>query len=271
MTANKKEVFDFWNKASCGEDLYLHNTQAQGYVEQARMRYQLEPYIFDFAKFSESKGKRVLEIGVGLGADHQQFAQAGAELFGVDLTARAVEHTQKRLKCFGLQSTIAIDDAENLSFPNDTFDIVYSWGVLHHSPNTPKAISEVWRVLKPGAVAKIMIYSKWSVIGAMLWTRYALLQGKPWLSLTEIYDRYLESPGTKAYTISQAKQLMSSFENVRISTVLTHGDLLSSQAGQRHAGLLLRIARAVWPRWLIQTLFPTAGLFMLIEGSKPTQ
>jgi len=271
MTTHKKEVFDFWNKASCGEDLYLHNTQAQGYAEQARMRYQLEPYIFDFAKFPESKGKRVLEIGVGLGADHQQFAQAGAELFGVDLTTRAVEHTQQRLKCFGLHSTIAIDDAENLSFANDTFDIVYSWGVLHHSPNTPKAIAEVWRVLKQGAVAKIMIYSKWSVVGVMLWTRYALLKGKPWMSLTEIYDRYLESPGTKAYTISQAKQLMGSFENVRISTVLTHGDLLSSQVGQRHAGLLLRIARAIWPRWLIQTLFPTAGLFMLIEGSKPNK
>lgn len=271
MTTHKKEVFDFWNKASCGEDLYLHNTQAQGYAEQARMRYQLEPYIFDFAKFPESKGKRVLEIGVGLGADHQQFAQAGAELFGVDLTTRAVEHTQQRLKCFGLHSTIAIGDAENLSFANDTFDIVYSWGVLHHTPNTPKAIAEVWRVLKQGAVAKIMIYSKWSVVGAMLWTRYALLQGKPWMSLTEIYDRYLESPGTKAYTISQAKQLMGSFENVRISTVLTHGDFLSSQDGQRHAGPLLRIARAIWPRWLIQTLFPTAGLFMLIEGSKPAQ
>ena len=89
--------------------------------------------------------------------------------------------------------------------------------------------------------------------------------------MLKIYDLYLESPGTKAYTISQAKQLMSSFENVRISTVLTHGDLLSSQAGQRHAGLLLRIARAIWPRWLIQTLFPTAGLFMLIEASKPAQ
>jgi 2-polyprenyl-3-methyl-5-hydroxy-6-metoxy-1,4-benzoquinol methylase len=96
MTTHKKEVFYFWNNASCGEDLYLHNTQAQGYVEQARMRYHLEPYIFDFANFSESKSKCVLEVGVGLGADHQQFAQASAEIFGVDLTARAVEHTQQR-------------------------------------------------------------------------------------------------------------------------------------------------------------------------------
>lgn len=271
MKSNKKAVFDFWNKASCGEKVYLHNTEAQGYFDQARIRYQLEPYILDFAKFPESKGKRVLEIGVGLGSDHQQFAQAGAELFGLDLTARAVEHTQRRLKCLGLQSTIAIGDAEDLSFPENTFDIVYSWGVLHHSPDTPKAITEVWRVLKPGGVAKIMIYSKWSVVGAMLWSRYALMKGKPWMSLTEIYDRYLESSGTKAYTISQAKQLMGSFENLRIWTELTHGDLLSSQAGQRHTGLLLRIARAIWPRWVIQKLFPKAGLFMLIEGSKPLQ
>ena len=89
-------------------------------------------------------------MGVGLGADHQRFAAAGARLTGVDLTERAIEHTRQRLAASGLSSQLQTADAENLPFANNSFDIVYSWGVLHHSPNTPKAVDEVWRVLRPG-------------------------------------------------------------------------------------------------------------------------
>ena len=82
MTTTKKDVHDFWNAASCGESLYLDPAAADRYEQQARMRYELEPYIPGFAGFAESAGKRVLEIGVGLGADHQRFAAAGAILSG---------------------------------------------------------------------------------------------------------------------------------------------------------------------------------------------
>lgn len=150
MNNDKTQVRDFWNQAACGEDLYLTTTDRKGYQAQSDMRYRLEPYILAFADFQSARDRRVLEIGVGLGADHQCFAEAGAELYGIDLTERAVGHTQQRLQAFGLQSNLAVGDAENLDFPEDSFDIVYSWGVLHHSPNTPKAIAEVHRVLKPG-------------------------------------------------------------------------------------------------------------------------
>ncbi len=266
---SKQQVFEFWNAGSCGEDLYLTSTKRSGYEDQARSRYKLEPYILEFAKFELSKGKRILEIGVGLGADHQLFAEAGAILTGVDLTKRAIENTKNRFDTFKLQSSLSVGDAENLSFSDETFDIVYSWGVLHHSPNTPRAISEVLRVLKPGGTARIMIYSKWSIVGIMLWIRYALMKFRPWMTITEMYSRYLESPGTKAYTIAEAQILMKSFTDRKIWTVLTHGDLLESAAGQRHTGPLLNLARRIWPRWIIRTFFPTSGLFMLIEARKP--
>jgi SAM-dependent methyltransferase len=268
VQASKQQVHDFWNDASCGEQLYLHGSDADAYENHARRRYELEPYIQQFAGFDAAHGKRVLEIGVGLGADHQRFAEAGAELYGIDLTERAIEHTRRRLAVFGLSSHLAIGDAERLHFPDQFFDVIYSWGVLHHSPDTSRAISEVWRVLKPGAMARVMIYHKWGLVGLMLWLRYALLNFRPWLPLREIYSRYLESPGTKAYSIPEARQLFSVFSEVNISVVLTHGDLLESMAGQRHQGVLLSLARRIWPRALIKRFFPGFGFFMLIEARR---
>lgn len=268
MTATKKDVHDFWNAASCGEALYLDPAAADKYQQQARIRYELEPYIPGFADFAGSKGRRVLEIGVGLGADHQRFAEAGAVLAGIDLTERAVEHTRGRLASLGLASDITVGDAESLPFPDNSFDIVYSWGVLHHSPDTPRAIAEVLRVLSPGGTARIMIYHTWSMIGFMLWIRYGLLQMRPWRSLASLYAEHLESPGTKAYSIAEAHDLFRSFADVNIRTVLTHGDLLTSDAGQRHRGAFLTMARIIWPRRFIKTLTPWAGLFMLIEARK---
>jgi ubiquinone/menaquinone biosynthesis C-methylase UbiE len=268
MNNEKQNVHDFWNRASCGEDIYLSEVDKVGYAAQASARYALEPYILDFACFKEARGLRVLEIGVGLGADHQQFAEAGADLWGIDLTERAIEHTRQRLAVIGLNSNLALGDAENLNFPDASFDQVYSWGVLHHSPDTQKAIDEVLRVLKPGGVARIMVYHKWSFVGLMLWVRYAILRLKPWLTLRQIYSTYLESPGTKAYTVAEAQQLFLKFGKVQIQTILTHGDLLESGAGQRHQGVILSIARKFWPRKLIRLFFPKAGLFMLIEARK---
>ena len=201
----KAKVHDFWNDAAFGEDLYLLDIDKAGYLVQAKERYRLEPFIIPFADFDAAKDKKVLEIGVGLGAEHQMFAQAGADLYGIDLTERAIEHTRRRLSLFGLDSRLKVGDAEKLDFSDESFDVVYSWGVLHHSPDTPKAIDEAYRVLRPGGVAKIMTYHKWSMIGVMLWLRYALLSGKPWKSLRSVYSAHLESPGTKAYSYKEAQ------------------------------------------------------------------
>lgn len=270
MTASdyKQQVHDFWNDSSCGENLYLPGSDRRAYDLQYKARYELEPYIVEFAGFDAVEGKRLLEIGVGLGADHQRFAEMGADLYGIDLTERAIEHTARRLAAYDLRSKLAVGDAECLEFPDDYFDRVYSWGVLHHTPNTDRAILEVHRVLKPGGMATVMIYHKWSIVGLALWIRYALLRFQPWISLNAIYGRYLESPGTKAYTISEAMTLFSAFQEVRIRTVLTHGDLLESSVGQRHGGFVLTVARRLMPRSLIRRFFPQLGLFMLITARK---
>lgn len=269
MSEKKQAVKAFWNEASCGEELYFKgDNEAQAYINQAFERYKLEPYIPDFACFDSSSGKRVLEIGVGLGADHQKFAEGGADLYGIDLTERAVENTKQRFSIFNLSSKITIGDAEHLEFSNEYFDVVYSWGVLHHSPDISQSIKEVHRVLKKGGEARIMIYHKNSFVGYMLWIRYALFNLKPFTSLSKIYDKYLESPGTKAYSVSEGYELFREFATVRIETVLTHGDLLTSAAGQRHKGKLLSLARKIFPQSIIKRFFPRHGLFMLITAIK---
>jgi ubiquinone/menaquinone biosynthesis C-methylase UbiE len=262
---NKKLVHDFWDEASCGENLYLDGTKTKDYEKQSKIRYALEPYIIEFADFKNSKNKKILEIGVGLGADHESFAKNGANLWGVDLTNRAVTHTKRRFKKLNLKSNLQIADAEALPFKNNAFDKVYSWGVLHHSPNTENAILEVYRVLKESGSAHIMIYHKWSVVGLILWLRYGLVK---FYSLKQTYDKFLESPGTKAYSISETKKMFSTFKKVDISTQLTHGDLLNSNVGQRHKGLVLNIAKIIFPRFLIRIFFKKFGLYMLIIARK---
>ena len=265
----KNDVKQFWNIASCGEDLYLKGVDMkEAFNKQSIVRYSLEPYILPFLKFRETKNKNLLEIGVGLGADHQQLAMSGLNMFGIDLTERAINYTKQRLNLFALKSELIVSDAENLPFENEKFDYIYKNLVIYHSPNTPKAVNEIYRVLKKGGEARIMIYHKYSLVGYMLWFRYALLRFKPFTSLKTIYSKYLESPGTKAYSYKEAKNLFSDFNKVKIKTLLTHGDLLTSDAGQRHRGVLLNIAKLFFPRFIIKNLFPRNGLFMLINITK---
>lgn len=268
FSADKRAVKDFWESASCGEDLHLHGIDDQAYERQKLARYELEPFIHDFAGFATAKGKRVLEVGVGLGADHEQFAERGADLFGIDLTERAIVHTQRRLAQRGLHSVLQVGDAESLPFAAESFDVVYSWGVIHHSPDTAKAVREIHRVLRRGGEARVMIYHRRCLLGAMLWARYALARGRPWLTLDHIYAHHLESPGTKAYTDAAARDLFADFAQVTIRHELSVGDLLAGGAGQRHRGPLLTLASSMWPRRLIRRHLRQYGLFMLITARK---
>lgn len=265
----KEAVKQFWDDAACGEIYAKGGGLRERLERQAKSRYELEPFIFEFARFSEGRGKDVLEIGTGMGADHLEWAKSNPRsLTGIDLTARAVDFTRDRLKHYGLNSDLRVADAEQLPFNDGSFDIVYAWGVLHHSPTPRKTVDEVRRVLRDGGSARVMIYHRQSLVGLMLWIRYGLLSGRPFESLDAIYGKHLESPGTKAYSVESARKLFAMFSKVTISVQLSPGDTLSGAAGQSHEGSAIEFARRIWPRSLIKRYFRSFGLFLLIEAVK---
>ena len=126
VESEKSAVQAFWDAAPCGV-VYANGDDLRAQLEsQSQARYRLEPYLADFARFADGTDRDVLEIGVGMGADHLQWARARPrKLVGVDLTKAGVEWTRNRLIAFDVASNVLQADAERLPFQSDSFDLVY--------------------------------------------------------------------------------------------------------------------------------------------------
>jgi ubiquinone/menaquinone biosynthesis C-methylase UbiE len=215
----------YWQAEPCGTSSDIvggverHSREWFETVEEHR--YSVEPYIHAVAQFTRHRGKKVLEIGVGAGTDHLQWARAGADLYGVDLTEAAISTTRRRLEIYGLSSQLQKIDAEKLPFPDGTFDIVYSWGVIHHSEHPEKIVAEIRRILKPGGQFIGMFYQRPSLVTLKVWLKHGLLAGKPWRSFKDVLFHHVESIGTKAYTIAEMRRMFAEFPNTTVTPILT--------------------------------------------------
>lgn len=159
----KREARKQWNETPCGE-VAGNKENLDYFLAVERHRYQdYAPWmraLFDFSKYTD---KRVLEIGYGQGTDLCQFALAGARCSGVDFTERHFELASRDLQLRGLHTDLSLEDASNLPFPDESFDTVYSFGVLYHTPDTVRCIGEAYRVLEPGGELIIALYHRWNL------------------------------------------------------------------------------------------------------------
>jgi len=221
-------VKEYWEAQPCGTetdifgDLPKYSKEWFEIIENHR--YDVEPFIHSIAQFTRYRGKRVLEIGVGAGTDHLQWARAGVDLYGIDLTNAGIEITQRRLDMYGLKSNLKRVDAEILPFEDNSFDVVYSWGVIHHSENPQTIVSEIKRVLKPNGEFIGMFYNRRSLAGIVAWLKFALLKGKPWRSIFYVLYHYNESIGTKAYTNAELRNIFKDFNTLKVTPLVTVSD-----------------------------------------------
>jgi SAM-dependent methyltransferase len=158
----KEQVREFWNSHPCGSQMSPLPEGLAFFLDYEAKRYALEPHILEVVPFAAGRNRDVLEIGCGLGTDGTRWAQAGARYTGIDLTAEAVRLTSHNFNLRGLQGRFLTADAEQLRFPDASFDIVYSHGVIHHTPRIEKTVAEIHRVLRPGGKAIVMVYHRHS-------------------------------------------------------------------------------------------------------------
>jgi ubiquinone/menaquinone biosynthesis C-methylase UbiE len=262
----KQRSREQWGENPCGAHVareYEFGTREYfDAIEEYRYR-DYAPWMKQVIGFNRYGGKRVLEVGCGTGTDLLQFARGGACVTGIDLTPRSIEIARRRFEVYGCAGEFAIGDAENLGFPDESFDAVYSFGVLHHTPDTKRAVGEAHRVLRRGGRAIVMIYHRSSLY---YWGGLALKRGvlKGELlkrSPAEMMSRYVEytetegRPLVKAYTRGEARRLFDGFSDCKISV---------NQLTRKELGPAGRVLPENAFRWLAQNL----GWNLIITATK---
>jgi len=208
------KVREYWNSRPCN---IRHSPQPVGsreYFDEVEARkYLVEPHIPGFAEFERWRGKKVLEIGCGIGTDTINFAACGAQVTAVDLTETSLEVARQRAKVFGLEGRVRFiqANAEKLSdsLPVESYDLVYSFGVIHHTPSPESVLEEIRKYLSPSSTVKIMVYNRWS--WKVLWILLTFGKGQFW-KMDQLIAEYSEAeegcPVTYSYSPIGARRLL---------------------------------------------------------------
>ena len=165
MRTSIEEVKGFWNENPCQSDLSTESERRRYFAEISAKRYNgREWHVPRIARFDAFRDKDVLEVGCGIATDGLEFAKHGANYVGVDLTPKSLELAEERFRIFGVPGRFINTNAENrLPFPDNSFDHVYSFGVIHHSPHPEQIVREIHRVMRSGGTFTIMLYNRTSI------------------------------------------------------------------------------------------------------------
>src|SRR5512134_294978 len=163
-TLAQERVREYWDGSPCDSDQSDRTRLSREYfLDIERQRYALQPHILEVLSKIDWRGKRVLEIGSGLGTDARVIIGKGGDYTGINVDQASTEAAAQALRAFSLPGRVLQRDATCLDFPDGAFDVVYSFGVLHHIPAVGAAVAEIHRVLKPGGELLVMLYNRTSV------------------------------------------------------------------------------------------------------------
>lgn len=203
------KIRKYWNSQPCNVRHSSLPVGSKEYFEEVRnKKYYVEPHIKKFADFDMWKDKRVLEIGCGIGTDAIEFAKAGANYTGIDLSDASLTIAKKRFEVYDLNADLFNMDAtdDNLSHLG-LFDLVYSFGVLHHHPNVDKIINSVSNMLVPNGKFKFMVYAEHSWKYAMIKQGLAQFEAQTDCPYADVYTKEkIHHLLRKKFTIDSIKQ-----------------------------------------------------------------
>lgn len=212
-----EEVAAFWDARPCNIRHSPRQVGTREYFDEVEARkYRVEPHIPRFADFARWGSHTVLELGCGIGTDTVSFARCGARVTAVDISQRSLDLARRRVEVYGLAHRVRFvrADIEHLdaALAVEPYDLVYAFGVLHHTPRPERAVAQIGRYVRAGSTLKLMLYHRrsWKVLGILLRHPVGAL-----LAPDALIARHSEaaagSPVTYTYTPRDVRRLLSAF------------------------------------------------------------
>lgn len=221
VSVEHERVRDYWNSRPCNVRHSQKPVGTREYFDEVEARkYFVEPHIPGFAQANRWAGKKVLEIGCGIGTDSINFARAGADLTVVDFSEKSLEICRNRFATYGLKASFYCGNAEQLSafVPVQAYDLIYSFGVIHHTPHPERVFEQLKQYCKPDTEMRVMLYSKWC--WKVFWIILTYGKGAFWRA-DELVRTYSEAqtgcPVTYYYSSAEIRRLLKDYRIVDIS------------------------------------------------------
>jgi len=254
-----EDVRNYWDDnplSSAAIPYALHTPEYFEFYDTLRELNESVEFSYRLHEYGAFAGKKVLDVGSGNGYVLSRYAREGADVYGVDLTPTAVELCRRRFELMNLDGTFTVASAEALPFADETFDCVCSMGVVHHTPDTEKALDEIYRVLKPGGRLVLMVYHRNSVLYQVNFRLQRLLTRKTMQQLVNEVDG-VGNPKGDVYSRAEFTRVLHRFEDLDLFVRLVQGWMLAP-----------RFTRRIPNRWL-RPLERRWGWFLYAKGRKP--
>ncbi len=258
MTAHIEEVRSYWEAHPLCASVNPHPLGSREYfryydvLREANESVEFSHVLHEYDSF---RGQRVLDVGAGNGYVLSRYAQGGAITYGIDITRTGIDLCWQRFRYLGLRGHFAVANAEELPFEDESFDCVCSMGVLHHTPDASRAVSEIRRVLRHGGRLIVMVYhrnSAWYRMGLPL---AGLLTGKGRRQLVNEIDG-AGNPKGEVYSKAELARLLAGFSSLEMSAGLLRGYMILPRLG------------ALIPDPLVRFLQRRIGWFLYAKGHK---